>query len=172
MLRGWLHKLVAVFRQGRLDAEFDEEIRIHLEMGTEQYVRGGMTLEEARSAARQSFGGVDQIKERHRDVRRFRWFDDLRQDVRLAARAFVKERGFVAVTVLTLAVAIGASTAIFSVIDRVLIRPLGYSGEDRIVRVRAGAQPAMRRDDQGALFSEAGYWHFANNNQVFEAFGP
>ena len=171
MLRGWLHKLVAVFRQGRLDAEFDEEIRIHLEMGTEQYVRGGMTLEEARSAARQSFGGVDQIKERHRDVRRFRWFDDLRQDVRLAARAFVKERGFVAVTVLTLAVAIGASTAIFSVIDRVLIRPLGYSGEDRIVRVRAGAQPAMRRDDQGALFSEAGYWHFANNNQVFEAFG-
>ena len=171
MLKPWLSKLLAVFRRNRMDAELDEEIRIHLEMATEEYVRAGMSPKEARLAARRSFGEVDQVKERHRDVRSFRWMDDLARDVRFSVRTLWRVRGFASVIVLTFAVALGASTAIVSVVDGVLLRPLGYTDEGRIVRVRAGAQPAVRRDDQGALFSEAGYWHFANNNQVFEAFG-
>ena len=67
-MRRWLHKLVSVFRHRRLDSELDEEIHTHLDMATEEYVRGGMGPREARLAARRSFGRVDQVKERHRDV--------------------------------------------------------------------------------------------------------
>jgi predicted permease len=171
MLPAWLQKLIAMFRRHRIDAELDEEIRIHLEMAAEDYVRAGLTRREARLAARRSFGGVDQVKEHHRDVRGFRWLEELVRDLRFAVRTLAKARGFATVVILTLAVGLGASAAILSVVDGVLVRPLGYADEGRIVRIRAGAQPAVRRDDQGALFSEAGYWHFANKNRVFEAFG-
>ncbi len=141
MLRRWLHKLVALFRRRRLDEELDEEIRAHLEMATEENLRQGMGPREARLAARRSFGGVDQVKEHHRDVRRFRWLDDLAQNGRLALRSLLKDLGFAAVVILTLAVAIGANTAIFSVTDGVLRRPLSYPDEDRIVTVRAQTRP-------------------------------
>src|SRR5688572_14163881 len=91
-------------------------------------------------------------------------------DLRLAFRVLAKDRGFSAVTVLTLAVAIGANTAIFSVVDGVLLRPLPYMQPDRIVTVAAGTLPAPGRT--GTLtFSDRGYWHFVNNNRVFESFG-
>lgn len=171
MLKTWLLRLMAVFRGRRMDAELDEEIRIHLELATEEFVRAGMTPREARLAAQRSFGGIDQVKERHRDVRSFRWIDDFVRDLGFSLRTLSRDRGFAVVVVSTLAVALGAGAAITSVVDGVLLRPLEYADEERIVRVRVGAQPAVRRDDQGALFSEAGYWHVANNNRVFEAFG-
>ena len=91
-------------------------------------------------------------------------------DVRLALRVLAKDRGFTAVTVLTLAIAIGANTAIFSVVDGVLLRPLPYEEPDRIVTVAAGTLPAPGRT--GTLpFSDRGYWHFVDNNRVFESFG-
>jgi len=97
MLRTWLHKLVSIFRRRRLDNDLDEEIRAHLAMATEEYIRHGMNPREARLAARRSFGGVDQVRERHREVRGFRWLDELVQDVRLALRTLKKDRGFAAV---------------------------------------------------------------------------
>ena len=170
MLRRWLHKLVSIFRHRQLDSELDEEIRAHLEMAIEENVSRGMTPGEARLAARRSFGGVDQMKERHREVRGFQWIGDLGQDMRLALRALLRDRGFTAAAVLTLAVGIGANTAIFSVVYGVLLRPLPYPDADRIVRVEAG----VLRPQAGAAdmpFSDAGYWHFVNNNRAFEAFG-
>ena len=95
------------------------------------------------------------------------------QDVRVASRGLLKTPGLTFVVVLTLAVAIGANTAIFSVIDGVLRRPLPYPDEDRIVRVAATtyATDANSRGDRGNSFSDRGYWHFANNNRSFEKFG-
>ena len=92
------------------------------------------------------------------------------EDVRLAFRVLSKERAFAAVTVVTLAVALGANTAIFSVVDGVLLRPLPYPEPDRIVRVAAGTLPGPGRTGE-ITFSDRGYWHFLNNNRSFETFG-
>ena len=170
MLRAWLHKLVSLFRRRQLDAELDEEIHAHLQMATEENLRLGMTPREARLAARRSFGGVDQMKEHHREVRSFRWLDDLWQDIRLALRTLLKDRGFTAVTVLTLAVTIGANTAVFSVVDGVLLSPLPYPDADRVVSVAAGVLPAPGRTGE-MPFSDRGYRHFVENNRAFEVFG-
>ena len=94
------------------------------------------------------------------------------EDVRLALRTLGKDRAFTLLTVVTLAVAIGANTAIFSVVDGVLFRPLPFPDADRIVTVAAGTLPAPGRTIPSAIpFSDRGYWHFANNNRSFEAFG-
>ncbi len=89
-------------------------------------------------------------------------------DVRIALRSLVKQSGFAAVTILTLAVAIGANTAIFSVVDSVLLAPLPYPDEDRIVTVAAGTRAEVGGGE--APFSDRGYWHFVENNQSFEVF--
>ena len=91
-------------------------------------------------------------------------------DVRVALRTLLKARGFTAVTVLTLAVAIGANTAIFSVVDGVLLRPLPYPDADRLVTVAATTFPSVGAAGQ-APFSDRGYWHFVNNNRAFDGFG-
>ena len=120
---------------------------------------------------RRSFGGVDQMKERHRDVRGFRWIGDFGQDIRLALRTLHRDRGFAAVVILTLAVAIGANTAIFSVVYGVLLRPLPLRDADRIVTVAAGRLPGPGGAARVLPFSALGYWHFMNNNRAFETFG-
>ena len=93
------------------------------------------------------------------------------EDVRLAFRTLGKDRAFTLLTILTLAVAIGANTAIFSVVDGVLFRPLPFRDADRIVTVAAGTLPAPGRTTGELPFSDRGYWHFVNNNRVYEAFG-
>ena len=92
------------------------------------------------------------------------------EDVRVALRTLLKARGFTAVTVLTLAVAIGANTAIFSVVDGVLFRPLPYPEADRLVTVAATTFPSAGGGGE-APFSDRGYWHFVNNNRAFDGFG-
>ena len=162
MVRKWLHQLVSLFRRRHLDDELDEEIRAHLEMATEEYLRQGMAPREARLAARRRFGGVDQVKERHREVRGFRWLAHLGQDIRLALRTLLKDRGFAAVTVVTLAVGIGANTAIFSVVDAVLLRPLAYPDAERVITLNF--EPASN-------VSDAGYWHVREKNRSFDDLG-
>ncbi len=93
------------------------------------------------------------------------------EDVRLALRNLGKDRAFTLLTILTLAVAIGANTAIFSVVDGVLLRPLPFPDADRVVTVAAGTLPAPGRTTGELPFSDRGYWHFVDNNQVFESFG-
>jgi hypothetical protein len=96
----------------------------------------------------------------------------LLHDVRFALRSSCKTPGTTFVVILTLAVAIGANTAIFSVVESVLLRPLPYPDESRIVRVAATVYPARAgRGDGGNAFAERGYWHFANNQHSFEKFG-
>jgi len=128
MLGPWVRRLRMAFRHSRLDAELDEEIRTHLAMATEEYVRQGMTLEDARRAALRSFGSEELVRERHREARGFPWLGGLVRDVRLAARILLKERGFTLTALVTLTMGIGANAAIVSVVDAVLLRPLVAAG--------------------------------------------
>jgi len=134
-LRIFLHRLLGLFLKRNLERELEDEIRAHLEMQIEDNLRQGMSLEEARRAAQRSFGGVEQVKEAYRDKSRLRWVEDLWQDLRYGVRMLVKSPAFTLAAILSLAIGIGANTALFSLVNAVLWRPLPYPGAERLVRV-------------------------------------
>src|SRR5262245_26651019 len=101
MLRKLFHRVRASLRRGKTESELERELRIHIEMETAENMRRGLSEEEARRAARRSFGGVEQVKEAYRDLSRFRLVEGLWQDVRFSARLLSKQPGFLAVAVLT-----------------------------------------------------------------------
>src|SRR5262245_9603980 len=121
--------------RSKAERELDEELRYHIEQQTEQNIRLGMNSEEARRDARRAFGGVEQAKERSRDARGVRWLEEMWQDLRYGGRMLVKNPGFALIVVVTLALGIGANTAIFSVVYAVSLRPLPYRDAARLVVV-------------------------------------
>ena len=134
-LRQLLSRLISSFRGGRAEDELSREMHAHLAMLEEKFHADGMPADEARLAARRAFGGVEQAKERQRDARAFRWVDDLQRDARYAIRSLRRSPAFTIAAVLTLAIGIGATTAIYSVVETVLFRPLPYTDSDRLVRI-------------------------------------
>src|SRR5262249_42906863 len=148
-----------------MDQELDEEMRFHLERDVEQNIRDGMTPEEARYAALRSFGGVDQSKEECRSARGVGLIDNLVRDVSYSVRVLSKSYAFTIVVVLTLALGIGANTAIFSFANGILLRPLPYPQSDRLAVLDETA-PKQGIDSMGVSYPNFLDWR--DQNTVFE----
>jgi predicted permease len=143
MLNDWLLRLRSFFRPTAVEQELDEELQFHLEQQAASLMRQGLVREEALRQARLQFGGIDQIKEQSRDARGIGLVDDLWRDVQYATRQVWRAPGFAALAVLCLGLGIGVNTAIFGVINSVLLRPMPVAEPDRLIMVRRGERAGL-----------------------------
>jgi putative ABC transport system permease protein len=167
---GLLNRVTGLFKQARLERDLDEELQHHVELKTQENIEGGMSPDEARNAALRAFGGVKQKKEQCRDADRLRWIEDLIRDLRYGVRQLRRNPGFTAVAVLTLALGIGATTAIFSVVNGVLLRPLPYPNADRLVWL-SNYDKRFKQDDYGSRADYVIWKKEANSFEGMTAYG-
>jgi putative ABC transport system permease protein len=159
-MRRFFARFANLFRRRAAERELAREIASHLALIEDDFARRGMPPAEAKLAARRAYGGVEQAKELHRDARSFAWIEQRFQDLRYGARNLLRTPGFTAVAVVALALGIGANTAIFGVVNAVLLRPLAYRDADRLVTIL---------HDGAAPVAAANYIDWRGQNRSFEA---
>ena len=143
---GWtdlILRLRALVRHGRVEGELDEELRFHMEMEARKSRAMGMTGEDARRSARVHFGGVEQVREECRDVRGLTVLENLARDIRYGVRVLLKTPAFTAIAVLSLGIGIGANTAVFSLVDTVMLRMLPVRNPEQLVVAKWGASKGL-----------------------------
>jgi predicted permease len=164
-----LTKLSAIFRSKEIDAGLDAEIRSHLDMEIDQNLENGLDHEQARHAAHRAFGNATLVKDDSRNAWIYRWVDDLAKDIRFGARMLVKNRGFSAVAVLSLALGFGLNTTIFTVVNAVLLHPLPVRDVSHLVQLDTiDAKTKFTQANAVKLgMSFANFQDFRRQNEVF-----
>jgi predicted permease len=167
-MRAWLGRLRSLIARGRRLREHDAEVQTHLLLLASDLERRGWTPDAARREAQRQFGGPGQIKEMYRDVAGFPSFDALTQDLRYGIRMLRRQPGFSMLVVLLVAIGVGANTAIFSLVDAVLLRPLPYASPDRLVVVRE-VIPALAETYPSVPASSGDFLLWQERVSAFEA---
>src|ERR1700704_72347 len=166
----WLKQL---FSRRRIYGELSEEIREHLDEKVEELVAEGMSRKEARAAARRAFGNVTLTEEDSRNVWRWPSVEELLADIRYGLRALRRNPMFTAVALLTIAIGIGANTAVFSVVNSVLLKPLNYPNAEQLVSLHqiAPGAPGLADFESGLHLSPSMYFTYAEHNRAFQSLG-
>ncbi len=162
-----------IFRRRKIYDDLAEEMRLHLEERTAQFLREGMSRKEAEQAARRAFGNSTLLEERSREVWQWPLVESIATDLKLVFRRLRNSPGFAATVILTLAIGIGANTAVFSVLNSVLFKPLPYPNAEQLVALRLIAPGAAGLADfsNGLRLSSSMYFTFAEQNRTFQSFG-
>jgi predicted permease len=166
----WLKRL---FSRRRLYADLSEEIRAHMEEKIEELIAGGMSRKEASAAARRAFGNMTLTEEDSRNVWRWPPIEEFVADVRYGLRALRRNPLFTAVSLLTIAIGIGANTAVFSVVNSVLLKPLNYPNAEQLVSLHqiAPGAPGLADFESGLHLSPSMYFTYADDNRAFQSLG-
>jgi len=162
-LRGWVARLCGLFQRARREREFAEELESHLALHIEDNLRAGMSPDEARRVALIKLGGVTLTKQLHREQRGVPMLETLWQDLRFGLRILRKNPGFSFIAVLTLALGMGANTAIFSVVNAVLLRPLPYHEPERLAQIWES-----KGDGKNSVFSPGNFLDWQKQAKSFE----
>src|SRR5580692_10577209 len=165
LFRNFSNWLRSFFRRRTVERELGSEVRFHIERQVEENLTAGMSFEEARHAALREFGGVEQVKEECRDNRRTNYIENLIKDIRYGFRMLRKSPSFTFFAVAVLALGIAANSAIFSIADNVLLKPLPYRDSNRLVMVWEDARAYGFPKDTPA---PGNFADWRSRNQVFE----